>query len=206
MGPGIPGHDASLYLARANAMVDAKDWEGALAVTDAAIAWYPDNADFLCMNGYALRKLGRYEEAVDQVSRAIIPDQKPVLNANRGYSYLALGNYPAALADAESGISRDPAYPASYTVKALALNAMGMNTGALAAIDQAIILSPESAHYWHVKGRILATGGNCTGAKEAFERSLAFDPGYDQPWPGTDPARVDLAILGSTCPPLPDRA
>lgn len=193
--------DAGSYLAVAHTLVDAKNWTGALAETDEAIVLYPDNPAFRCINGYALRKLGRYQEAVDQVSHAIVFDQQPVRYANRGYSYLALGNYPAALSDAEAGISRNASYPTTYAVKALSLNAMGRNIKALAAIDQAIALDPENAHYWHVKGRILASCGNCTGAQEAFERSLALDPVYEQPWPGFAPAREDLAILGSTCTP-----
>jgi Flp pilus assembly protein TadD len=199
--PGVAATSVDGYLNEAHTMVTEKNWTGALAVTDEALAWHPDNPAFRCINGYALRKLGRYQEAVGQVSHAILFDQKPVRYANRGYSYLALGNFKAALSDADAGISRDAGFPASYAVKALALNAMGENSEALAAINRAIALVPQSAHYRHVQGRILAGGGNCTGARSAFERSLALDPGYDQPWPGFASAYEDLAILPGTCHP-----
>jgi tetratricopeptide (TPR) repeat protein len=137
---------------------------------------------------------------VDQISKAIVFDNKAVRFANRGYSYLALGNFRAALADADAGISREPAYPATYAVRAIALHGLGRDTEAVTAIDHALALEPGSAHYWHVKGRIFATPGTCMGAREALETSLALDPQYEQPWPGFASARTDLAILESTCP------
>jgi tetratricopeptide (TPR) repeat protein len=193
--------DASVYLNESHAMVAKENWTGTLGVTNEAIGLYPANPAFRCINGYALRKLGRYQEAVDQVSHAIVFDREAVRYANRGYSYLAMGNNAAALDDAESGISRNATYPATYAVKALALNTMGRNAEALTAIDKAIALEPGSAHFWHVKGRILTAAGDCRDARESFEQSLALDPDYDQPWPGFASARVDLAILGSTCRP-----
>jgi tetratricopeptide (TPR) repeat protein len=145
--------------------------------------------------------MGQYGKSVDLVSEGILLDPEPVRYANRGYGYLALGNYPAALADADAGIALNASYTTNYAVKALALQGMGRNAEALAAIDAALALDPESAHYWHVKGILLATGRNCTGSREALERSLAIDPGYDLPYPGFTGARGNLEALNATCNP-----
>jgi tetratricopeptide (TPR) repeat protein len=145
--------------------------------------------------------MGQYAKSVAVVSKGILLDPKPVRYANRGYGFLALGNYSAALADAETGISLNAAYPTTYGVKALALKGMGKTTEALAAVDQALALDPESAHYWHVKGVLLAAGGNCTGAREALERSLALDPDYTLPYPGFPSARENHDALNTTCTP-----
>ncbi|MGD0079201.1 MAG: tetratricopeptide repeat protein [Methanoregula sp.] len=199
--PGMPPQNASVYISDAKAAVAERNWTDVLLVTTRGIAWYPDNADLLCIQSYSYRKMGQYAKSVDIVSKGILLDPKPVRYANRGYSYLALGNYQAALADAETGIALNASYPATYSVKALALQGMGMNTGALAAIEQALALDPESAHYWHVKGVLLAAGGNCTDAREALEKSLVIDPDYTLPWPGFSGARESLAALDSTCTP-----
>jgi tetratricopeptide (TPR) repeat protein len=145
--------------------------------------------------------MGQYAQSVESVSRGIELDPKPVRYA-RGYAYLALGNYSAALADAETGIVLNASYPVTYAVKALALQGMGRNTEALAATDQAFALDPGNAHYWHVKGILLAASGNCTGAQEALERSLEIDPDYTLPWPGFSGARESLASLNSSCIPV----
>ncbi|MDP3395411.1 MAG: hypothetical protein Q8S57_01900 [Methanoregula sp.] len=194
-----PPQNASVYISEAKAAVAERNWTSALFITTRGIAWYPDNADILCLQGYSYRKMGQYEKSVEIVSKGILLDPKPVRYANRGYGYLALGNYPAALADAENGIALNTNYTTNYGVKALALNGMNRNNEALAAIDKALALVPENAHYWHVKGNLLAANGNCTGARETLEKSLAIDSDYNLPYPGFPSAREDLAELNTRC-------
>ena len=196
---GTPPQGASAYISEAKVAVAGTNWTDALIITTRGIAWYPENADLLCLQGYTYRKIGQYQKSVDTVSRAILLDPTPVRYANRGYGYLALGNNSAALADAEEGIALNATYPVNWGVKALALNGQGKNSEALSAIDQALSLEPDSAHYWHVKGRILASGGDCAGAAAALEKSLALDAGYVLPWPGFDSASDDLAALNIAC-------
>ena len=208
-GPGspeAPPQNATVYISEAKAAVADRNWTNALLITTRGITWYPDNADILCLQGYSYRKMGQYEKSVEVVSKGILLDPKPVRYANRGYGYLALGNYTAALTDAETGISLDANYTTSYGVKALALKGMNRNTGALAAIDQGLAPEPENAHYWHVKGNLLAANGNCQGAREDLERSLAIDSDYNLPYPGFTSARENLAVLNTSCIPAATQA
>jgi tetratricopeptide (TPR) repeat protein len=198
-----PPFAASVYIADTQAAVNERNWTHALLLSTRGLAFYPSDPELHCLQGYTFRKLGRYRQAVDAVSECIRQDPLPVRYASRGYAYVALGNYSAALADAESGIALDASCPTAYGVKALALQGMGKDPEALAAIDSALALDPASAHYWHVKGRILAASGNCTGAREALETSLALDPGYDLPYPGFGDARGNLDALAGTCAPAP---
>ncbi|HSQ94299.1 MAG TPA: tetratricopeptide repeat protein [Methanoregula sp.] len=199
-----PPHNVSVYISDARAATAERNWTSALLLTTRGLAWYPDNADLLCLQGYTYRKTGQYQKSVDAISEGILLDPKPVRYANRGYGYLALGNYTAALDDAEAGISLDAAYPASYGVKALALQGLGKSTEARAALEPALALDPQNAHYWNVNGLLLSAGGNCTGAREALERSLALDPGYDLPYPGFTGALSALAGLNASCVPAHD--
>jgi len=150
--------------------------------------------------------MGQYQKSVEVVSKSILLDPKPVWYANRGYGYLALRNYSAALTDAEAGISLNPSYATTYGVKALALKGMSRNIEAIAAIDEALALEPENAHFWHVRGNLLAADGNCTGAREALERSLELDPEYSLLYPGFTSARENLAELSTTCIPAATQA
>ncbi len=196
-----PPQNALVYINEAKAAVAERNWTSALLITTRGIAWYPDNADILCLQGYSYRKMGQYEKSVEIVSKAILLDPKPVRYANRGYGYIALGNNTAALADVETGIAIDANYTTNYGVKALALKGMNRNNDALTAIDKALALEPDNAHYWHVKGNLLAANGNCTGARENLEKSLAIDSDYNLPYPGFPSARQNLAELNTSCIP-----
>jgi len=199
----FPPYNVSVYIGDATAAAAERNWTNTLFLTTRGLAWYPDNAELFCLQGYSYRKMGQYTKSVDMVSKGILLDPRPVRYANRGYGYLALGNYSAALSDAEAGIALNASFPTTHGVKALALQGMGRNADALAAIDAALALDPENAHYWHVKGRILFAGGNCTGARAALEKSLSLDPGYDLPYPGFTGAAETLAALNSACTPAP---
>jgi tetratricopeptide (TPR) repeat protein len=204
--PEAPPQNASVYVSDAKAAIAEWNWTSTLLITTRGVTWYPDNADLLCLQGYSLRKMGQYEKSVKVVSKAILLDPEPVRYANRGYGYLAIRNYPAALTDADTGISLDPDYTTTYGVKALALQGMGRNSEALSAIDHALALEPDNAHYRHVKGVLLTASGNCAEARQALERSLALDPDYNLPYPGFASARENLEILGTTCIPAATQA
>lgn len=200
---GTPPQDVSVYISNATAATEGQDWSGALLITTRGLAWYPDNAYLLSLQGYAYRKMGQYQRSVDVVSQAIMLEPNEIRFANRGYGYLALGNYSAALADADAGISHDATYTANYAVKALALNGMGRNSEAISAISEALRQVPGSAHYWHVKGIILSAGGNCDEASAALEKSLEIDPDYVLAYPGFGTASEKLAALDLACSPAP---
>jgi len=204
--PDTPTENLSVYLAGAHAAVDERNWTGARLITTRGLAYYPDSADLLCLQGYTYRKTGQYEKSVELVSKGILLEPTPVRYAIRGYGYLALGNYTAALADAETGLSLNDSYTTNYGVKALALSGLGRNSAALDTIKQGLAIDPGSAHAWHVKGCILTTMGNCTGAREALEKSLALDPGYSLPYPGFTSASQNLAALNTTCIPATAQA
>lgn len=110
---GLPPQDESSYVAEAGAAVAAENWTDAILITTKGRAWFPDNADLLSLQGYSLRKTGDYQKAVGAVSRAILLGPKAIRYANRGYAYLALNNFSAALADAQAGLALDAKYTAN---------------------------------------------------------------------------------------------
>ena len=169
---GAAPQTADSFIRNAQAAVSERNWTGAQAIATEGLARYPENADLWCLEGYAVRKTGQYGRSVLLVSEGIRLDPRPVRYANRAYGYLALGNWSAALADADAGIALNASYVTNYGVKALALKGLGRNGDALAAADTALALEPENAHYWHVKGIVLAAAGNCTGARQHWSVPL----------------------------------
>jgi tetratricopeptide (TPR) repeat protein len=200
---GVPPQEASAYISEAKVLVSESNWTEVLLITTRGLRWYPDNADLLGLQGYSYRKMGQFQKSVDTISRAIPLDPKAILYANRGYGYLALGNYSAALTDADAGLVLDANYTTNYAVKALALNGLGRNSEAIAAADSALSRSSDSAHYWHVKGIVLAAGGDCPGAQAALEKSIAIDPDYVLPYPGFGTASGKIAAMKAGCGTIP---
>jgi tetratricopeptide (TPR) repeat protein len=190
---------AAAYEREGMALMTQENWNQLITRTNEGLALYPGDAELYCLKGYALRKTGLYTEAVDNVTRGIALDPRPVRYANRGYAQLALGHYDDALNDADTAIALNASYATAYGVKAIALLQTGNLTGASQTIDTVMSLDPENAHYWQVKGKILAALGNCTGATEAFQRSITINPDYSLPWPGFTNATIDLGNTITRC-------
>jgi tetratricopeptide (TPR) repeat protein len=201
--------NASDYERQGMALMAEKNWSGLMAIADEGLAAYPDNAELSCLKGYALRKTGYYQEAVEIVGRAIERDPKPVRYANRGYGLLALERYKDALSDADAAISIDGNYTPAYCVRAMALLGLCDYGEAQQAIGTALSLDPENAFYWQVQGSVYARAGNCTGAKDAFQHSIALKPDIDLPWPGLANATASLERTEAECAasnPMPTQA
>jgi len=190
--------DAASYIHAAKAAEAQKNWTLCNEISNNGLARFPANATLLCINGYSLRKLGLYPEAVEMTTRAILIDPEPVRYANRGYAFLALGDYASAAADARAGIALNDSYPDCYSVQALALAGRGNYREALSAADTATRLAPANAHLWEVEGEVLRGSGACGDAREAFIRSIALNTS-DLPWPGYPDAAGELKTLAGTC-------
>ena len=77
--------NASYYENQGKALMAEQDWAGVIDNSNEGLGVYPYNPELLCLQAYALRKTGHYQESVDLVSLAIPNDTRPVRYANRGY-------------------------------------------------------------------------------------------------------------------------
>jgi len=191
--------NATVYESQGKALMAEKNWSGVINSTNEGLRYYPYEPELLCLQGYALRKTGHYQEAVDLISQAIPNDTRPVRYANRGYGYLAMGKTQDAIHDADAAIALDPSYATAYALKASALRMSGDISAAGETIEKALGLEPDNAYYLHVKGGILADKGDCNGAIEAYRHSIAINANYDLPWPGLSNASVDLDKENTRC-------
>ena len=172
---------AAAYEHQGMAQMAQRDWSGIITTTDEGLAIYPDDGELYCLRAYALRKTGYFAEAVDNTSRGILLDPKPVSYANRGYALLALGRNEDALHDADTAITLNKSYAPAYGVKAIALIRMNNLTGAEQVIDTVMPLDPENPLFWQLKAKIASAEGNCTTATVAFHRLIEINPDYDLP-------------------------
>ncbi len=109
--------NASYYENQGKALMAEQDWAGVIDSTREGLGVYPYNPELLCLQAYALRKTGHYQESVDLVSLAIPNDTRPVRYANRGYGLLAMGKTADAIHDADSAIALNSSYTTAYALK-----------------------------------------------------------------------------------------
>lgn len=201
-GPGSPDttiQNASFFENQGKTLMADRNWSGVIDNSNRGRVLYPYNPELLCLQAYALRKTGYYQESVDLISLAIPNDTRPIRYANRGYGYLAMGKTADAIRDADSAIALDPSYSTAYALKASALRIAGNLSGAEDAIDEALFIDPENAYYLQVHGEILADRGICSSAIDSFRHSIAINNNTDQPWPGLPNATSELNHAETRC-------
>lgn len=146
---GHPNHPDALHNLGVLAL-DARDYAAALGLIGRAVELRPEEANFHCNFGIALRAVGRIEEAVGAYRRAVS------LNANDPSIWLNLGNalsqidqFPQAIEAYRSAIQLNPEYCDAPLNLGNTFHQMGEFDQALASYRRAIALKPDlaAAHY-----------------------------------------------------------
>ena len=89
-------NQTSEYL-KAKAMVDAKNYRGAMPILDKIVAKDPRNADALNLMGFSSRKLGKPDDAMEYYQKALAINPNHVgANEYLGEFYLEMKNLPKA--------------------------------------------------------------------------------------------------------------
>ena len=143
---------------------------------------------------YALRMMGVYNESLNVADEAILRDPDNHLNyLNKGYVYIALGNWLEARKCAESALSKKPMEAAAYNIIALGLLGQGDEKNALIAAEQAASLAPDNALYLNTKGMILMKSGEYGKAVAVLTDAVeSSEDGYDLPYPGAPTPEQNL--------------
>lgn len=194
-----PDMNITTYEDRGKTLMAERNWSGLISLTREGLAIYPYDPELLCLEAYAMRKTGHYQESVDLISLAIPNDTRPVRYANRGFGYLAMGRTQDAINDADSALALNSSYTTALALKADALRYQGNLSEAGDLIGQAIALDPNNPFFHHLKGGIRADMGDCQGAIDAYRQSIAINPHYDLPWPGLKNATADLETTEKKC-------
>jgi Flp pilus assembly protein TadD len=175
----------------------------ALALLDEAIALDPRDASFLNNRARVLGEVGRLDDAVRDLRRAI--ELQPAFAAarrqlaqmlqrvasernNLGVALQRQGRPGEAIAQFQRALAADPAFSAAHVNWGNALENLGDLDGARPHYREATRLSPESAEAW-LNGASNAVELGLRGeAREGYGRALALAPGSAE-------AAYGLAIL-----------
>lgn len=221
---GVSAVPAELNITKAtdtlNAAIAEGNWPRATAYAE-LITMNDRNAPATvwCKWGYALRKMGRYDDAVEKVTTAIEKDPDNAMSyINRGYASLALGRYHTARMDAEEALrleqegattttttttttatstdcaaAGDDTAASAYNIIAQGLLGEGDAKNALVAADTALALRPDHAHYLNTKGMIQMELEKYGDAVTTLTRAVELQDTYVAPYPDAPTPEENLA-------------
>lgn len=144
-----------------------------------ALALDPHEPDALHLSGMALRALGRRDEALVFLDRAIA--RKPgdaVFHANRAATLLDLARFAEARDASARAVSLDAGHAPAHINLAAALAALGEDAAAEASYRQALALAPGAADAHNNFANLLQRRGRVAEALTHYEAAIAAAPDH----------------------------
>ena len=139
--------------------------------------WQPLAAQNHLRLGDLLRARGNLRAGLMEYDRAVAAAPgSPYAHVKRARVLLELERAAAAVAAASEAVRLGGVYPASYTVLAAALAALGHHEGAAAALRGALELNPFDPFAWRDLGRALRKLGRAQEAQQASVTALRLMP------------------------------
>ena len=150
--------DTDLLMREADRLLGSEQYEDALQIYERVLAIDSRNASAWHHRGYALRRLGRFEEALESFDREmeLDPVNTEAVHSNRGYSLQALGRYREAIDAFDEVLRINPNHVKALTSRGLCLAALGRHNEALPCYDRALQPNMLNAFVWHAKSQALA--------------------------------------------------
>lgn len=165
-------------LARGAELMEAKNFEGALAHFDAAIADHGSIAKYHDGRGEALFMLERYQETVDAFSKAIELDSNFwEYYSDRGVAYFHMANWDNALADFQMAVSVGVAGVDAYINLAYLQRELEYAEESVLSCASGLTIYPESQDLWGILGDAQFGLGNYPEALAAYDEMLALANG-----------------------------
>jgi len=133
--------------------------------------------------GASLKSLGRYEEAIRCLDKALELNPRQV-NAwtNKGASLNSLGRYEEAIRCYDKALELDSRQVNAWINKGTSLGSLGRPEEAIRCYDQALELDPRDFKTWTNKGSSLGGLGRYEEAIRCLDKALELNPRYAGAW------------------------
>ncbi len=160
-------------LARRDYAESVKDFDRAIALGPKGtpgeeLPWYGKGASLIL--------LGRYEEALRAIDRALdLNPHNEVAWLNKGNALTKMGRLIDALRCFNAAIKVNPAYEVAWNNKGNTLARLGHHEEALACYERALEIDPEYRGAWANKGFVLTKLGRYDEATSCADRALRLN-------------------------------
>jgi protein O-GlcNAc transferase len=150
------------------------------------------NAETLNNHGSVLVELGRYAQAIDELSRAIMlkPDYAEA-HFNLGNALRKSGRLEQATASFDTALRFKPAYVAALQNLSDALHELKRPVEAVSALDRAIALAPGNAQLHYNRGILQRQAEDYDEAVASFRRALQLKPNFAEAYRGLGGALLE---------------
>ena len=140
----------------------------------------PEKPEILLKYGYALSKLGSFDEAIKAYDKVLsIQPENNLALSNKGFILIMTGEYEKALDLYNGLIQLNPLNARLWSKKGAILTKMNRSEEASRAVDRALEIAPKNAETLFTKGYIYSKIGRDEEALRYFDRVLALTP-FDQ--------------------------
>ncbi|MBK1987338.1 tetratricopeptide repeat protein [Sphaerospermopsis aphanizomenoides BCCUSP55] len=144
-----------VYLSRADAYVEIKEYKQAINDYTQAIKLDPKNASYYSFRGNAYLKLKEYKQAIDDYTQAIKLEPKNArYYVGRSQAYIQLKEYKQAIDDYTQAIKLDPKNAIYYALRGYPYFKLKEYKQAIDDYSQAIKLDPKNANYYYIRGMV----------------------------------------------------
>ena len=131
--------------------------------------------------GISLGELGRHQEAIDCLNKALELEINPryasaLVWINKGHVLTKLGRHQEAIACHDKALGINPRNALAWNNKGSALTALGRHQKAIAYFDKALGINPRNALAWNNKGSVLTKLGRHQEAIAYFDKALEINP------------------------------
>ncbi len=151
----------------------------AKAIYQEILAVEPLHADALHLSGLIEFQQGRFQGAVDLISKAIVvrPDD-PVVHCNLGQALQGIGQATEALASYDQAIAVRPDYAEAYCYRGGALKELRRFEAAITSYDRAIAINPAYVDAYYNRGNGLRQMKRLEAAIASYDQAIQLDPGH----------------------------
>jgi len=170
---------AELHYLRGQALHEARDFAGALAAYDAALATAPQVCAVHYARGNALVMLRHLDQAVEAFDRCLaLEPRNPQALYNRAMVLIQLQRWDDALAALEVTVGHYPDMADAWNNRAGVMQALGRHEDALKSLEQAIRLRPRDGRAFYNAGLMLLLLKRFDEAQQALLRALEIHPNH----------------------------
>ncbi|CAK86537.1 unnamed protein product, partial (macronuclear) [Paramecium tetraurelia] len=139
-----------------------------------------EEAKRLLIEGVALRKLNKYQEAIECYDKAIsINPNYDDAWYNKGLALYNLNKYQEAIECYDKAISINPKYDAAWNNKGNSLYDLKKYQEAIECYDKAISINPKYDAAWNNKGLALYDLKKYQEAIECYDKAISINPNND---------------------------